>query len=156
MNFAKGQRVKLYISSINALNGVPCRIPMAAPVLKIRSSRKPQLQYPDCTAIAFNADRIEMMTSRRFPWNISITASLRSVPHHVAVGSEMPFSQTPGYALPLLDWKHDNAVTWALRRLISMKLLIHSKTSTVAPLKLRNEYIIWSHTLLWLLIHTGI
>ena len=39
-----------------------------------------------------------------------------------------------------------------------MKLLIHSQTSTVAPLKFENGWIISSHTFLgmWLLIHFGI
>ena len=39
-----------------------------------------------------------------------------------------------------------------------MKLLIHSKTSTVQPLKFRNGQVISSHTLLekWLFIHAGI
>ena len=39
-----------------------------------------------------------------------------------------------------------------------MKLLIHSLTSTVQPLKFRNGQVISSHTLLgvWLLIHAGI
>ena len=39
-----------------------------------------------------------------------------------------------------------------------MKLLIHTQTSTVQPLKIGNEYVISSHTLsgMWLLIHAGI
>ena len=39
-----------------------------------------------------------------------------------------------------------------------MKLLIHSKTSKVQPLKFGNELVISSHILkaMWLLIHAGI
>ena len=41
---------------------------------------------------------------------------------------------------------------------VLIKLLIHSQTSTMQPLKFGNEWIISSHTVLgvWFIIHTGI